>query len=153
MTTSPDQDQFPPHIAEWLQQQLKLIEQRGNDILEAQLYTDADNVPVAAAGLGTISIAGFHLAADLAAHTDEPMTGLADILARHSLHTDNLLGEEAWKDVLLAALLYIITQHFEPALAILDGTDTPMRIVEQNNFRALHASTQTEADDTGSGER
>lgn len=131
---------MPPHIAKWLQEQLAEIEKAGNELLEAQVYTDADNLPTAVAGTGTIGIAGFYLAADLAAHSDGDLTSLADILARHSVHVEDIAGEEAWPDVLLAALLYMTAQHLEPALAILDSASTPLRLVERDYFAALHPS-------------
>ncbi|TDN42556.1 hypothetical protein EDF64_11131 [Curtobacterium flaccumfaciens] len=135
----------PPEIAQWLQEQFTKIEGLGNELLDPQLYTDADNIPTAIAGTGTVSIAGFYLAAELAARSDEQVTGLAEILARHQNHIEGFIGPEAWPNVLLATVLYLTVQHLEPALALLDDTSTPMRVVEQDYLKAIRAAAATDS--------
>lgn len=137
--------QTPPEIAKWLQEQLARIEAIGNEMLEAQVYTDGDDIPTAAAGTGTITIAAFYLSADLAAHSDQQLTDISGILARHAVHIENTMGSEAWPDVLLTAVMFLTMQHLEPALTLLDTTTTPLRTVEHDYWAALN---QTAADNT-----
>jgi hypothetical protein len=105
------------------------------------MYTDADGVPTAIAGTGSIAIAGWFLAANLAAHTDRP-DQFADIVARHQLYAEDRLGLEAWPDVLTTALLFGMYQHLEAALTVTDGTRTDLRAAAHAYWQTIRPAPQ-----------
>ncbi|WIB16672.1 hypothetical protein DEJ34_05965 [Curtobacterium sp. MCPF17_050] len=115
-----------PPASTWQREHLTRLEAVSNQHLDAQVYTDTEGVPTAAAGTGSIGIAGWFLAADLAAHTDH-QDQFGAIIARHQLYAEDKLGPEAWPDVLLAGLLYANYQHLENAFTVTDGTRTDLR--------------------------
>jgi hypothetical protein len=133
--------QQQPNDASWQRAHLKRLKAAANHHLDPQVYTDADGVPTAAAGIGSIGIAGWFLAADLAAHTDRP-DQFASIVARHQLYAEDRLGVEAWPDVLTAALLFGTHQHLEAALTVTDGTRTDLRAAAHEYWRTIRPAPQ-----------
>jgi len=133
-------DSTPKPDTEFLATFLDVLTEAADEVFEARVYADADGVPTAAAGVGTINAAGLFLAAELASKSEEDAPALADLIAHHWHHAENTLGAEAWNDVLVSALIFLTAQHLEPALAVVDDTKTPIRGVYRQYAENLHAA-------------
>lgn len=109
----------------WLKAYLDELETAGNKML-TQLYEDSEGVPSAVVGAGSISLAGYALASQLATVTDDPDRMVRVVVDHHALATAKL-GPDAWPDVLYGALLHLAMLYLEPAYKVGDGTDYDLR--------------------------
>lgn len=109
----------------WLKAYLDELETAGNKML-TQLYEDREGIPSTVVGAGSISLAGYALATQLATVTDDPAQMVRTVVDHHALAAAKL-GPDAWPDVLYGALLHIAMLYLEPAYKVVDGTDYDMR--------------------------
>ncbi|MCC8909462.1 hypothetical protein [Curtobacterium sp. GD1] len=109
----------------WLKAYLDELEAAGNKVL-AQLYEDQDGVPSTVVGAGSISLASYALATQLATVSNDPALMVQTVVDHHTLATAKL-GPEAWPDVLYGALLHTVMLYLEPAYKVTDRTEFPMR--------------------------
>jgi hypothetical protein len=109
----------------WLKTYLDQLETAGNKML-TQLYDDNDGVPSSVVGSGSMSIASYALASELAALSAAPDLMVKAVVRHHALSTETL-GPDAWTDVLYGALLHLAMLYLEPAYKVTDGTDYDMR--------------------------
>lgn len=109
----------------WLKSYLDELETAGNKML-TQLYEDSEGFPSTVVGAGSISLAGYALATQLATVTDDPTQMVRTVVDHHSLAAAKL-GPDAWPDVLYGALLHIAMLYLEPAYKVADRTDYDLR--------------------------
>lgn len=109
----------------WLKTYLDELETAGNKVL-TQLYEDSEGIPSTVVGAGSISLAGYALASQLATVTDDPDRMVQTVVDHHALATSKL-GPDAWPDVLYGALLHVAMLYLEPAYKASDDTDLDMR--------------------------
>ncbi|WP_155896830.1 hypothetical protein [Curtobacterium sp. UNCCL17] len=108
----------------WLKTYLDELGTAGNKML-TQLYVDSEGIPGSVVGSGSISVASYALASELATLTATPDLMVEAVLRHHSLSTDTL-GSDAWPDVLYGALLHLAMLYLEPAYRVTDDTDFDM---------------------------
>ncbi|MEV7762257.1 hypothetical protein [Curtobacterium flaccumfaciens] len=109
----------------WLKTYLDELETAGNKML-TQLYEDREGIPSTVVGAGSISLAGYALATQLATVTDDHAQMVRTVVDHHALAAAKL-GPDAWPDVLYGALLHIAMLYLEPAYKVTDGTAYDMR--------------------------
>lgn len=111
--------------ANWLKTYLDELETAGNKML-TQLYEDREGIPSTVVGAGSISLAGYALATQLATVTDDPAQMVRTVVDHHALAAAKL-GPDAWPDVLYGALLHIAMLYLEPAYKVTDSTEYCLR--------------------------
>jgi hypothetical protein len=109
----------------WLKAYLDELETAGNKML-TQLYEDREGIPSTVVGAGSISLAGYALATQLATVTDDPAQMVRTVVDHHALAAAKL-GPDAWPDVLYGALLHIVMLYLEPAYKVTDGAEYGLR--------------------------
>ncbi|PZE71775.1 hypothetical protein DEJ27_03085 [Curtobacterium sp. MCPF17_018] len=122
--------------SKWLKTYLEELEAAGNKIL-TQLYEDNEGVPSGVVGAGSISIASYTLASELATLTAHPDQMVQAVVRHHALSTGTL-GAEAWSDVLYGALLHLAMLYLEPAYRVTDSSgDLDMRAAANEWWETL----------------
>ncbi|MFJ3319368.1 hypothetical protein [Curtobacterium sp. NPDC086286] len=124
----------------WLKAYLDQLETAGNKML-TQLYEDKDGVPSSVVGAGSISIASYSLASELATLTASPDLMVKTVVRHHTLAAETL-GPEAWPDVLYGALLHLAMLYLEPAYKVTDTSQYDVRGAARQWWQTL--STHTE---------
>ena len=122
----------------WLRAYLDELETAGNKML-TQLYKDG--VPSSVVGAGSISIASYSLASELATLTASPDLMVKTVVRHHALTTETL-GPDAWPDVLYGALLHLAMLYLEPVYKVTDGTDFDMRAAARTWWSTLVKGTE-----------
>jgi hypothetical protein len=120
---------------DWLKAYLDELETAGNKML-TQLYEDREGIPSTVVGAGSISLAGYALATQLATVTDDPNQMVQTVVDHHALAAAKL-GPDAWPDVLYGALLHIAMLYLEPAYKVTDNTNFAMRAAAQQWWRTF----------------
>lgn len=129
--------------SDWLKAYLDELETAGNKML-TQLYEDSEGIPSTVVGAGSISLAGYALASELATLTAHPDDMVQAIVRHHALSTDTL-GAEAWPDVLYGALLHLAMLYLEPAYKVTDGSgDLDMRAAANEWWMTLSDANAAE---------
>ncbi|MBT1582572.1 hypothetical protein [Curtobacterium flaccumfaciens] len=82
----------------WLKTYLDELETAGNKML-TQLYEDREGIPSTVVGAGSISLAGYALATQIATVTADPAQIVRTVVDHHALAAAKL-GPDAWPDVL-----------------------------------------------------
>jgi len=116
---------MPEASNNWLKAYLDELETAGNKVL-IQLYEDREGIPSTVVGAGSISLAGYALATQLATVTDDPAQMVRTVVDHHAL-AEQKLGPDAWADVLYGALLHLAMLYLEPAYKVTDRTVYDMR--------------------------
>jgi len=124
---------------DWLKAYLDELETAGNKML-TQLYEDEDGTPSSVVGAGSISLASYALASELATLTDEP-NWMVQAVTRHHLKARESLGPDAWADVLYGALLHLAMLYLETAFKVTDSTEYDMRGAASDWWRTLSDAT------------
>ncbi|MBT1668543.1 hypothetical protein KK092_04040 [Curtobacterium flaccumfaciens pv. flaccumfaciens] len=125
----------------WVDTYLSELETAGNRALAGQLYEDKDGNPSSVAGMGSIGLAAFTLATELAATSDNPPE-LSAIVAKHKWHVDHTLGPDAWPDVLFGVTLHLTVLYLEPAYKITDASDFDMRSAARTWWGMLKGASE-----------
>ncbi|TCK63613.1 hypothetical protein [Curtobacterium sp. PhB136] len=123
----------------WLKAYLGELEAAGNKML-TQLYEDSDGIPSTVVGAGSISLAGYALASQLATVTDDPNQLVRTVVDHHALAAAKL-GSDAWSDVLYGALLHLAMLYLEPAYKVGDGSDYDLRVAAQQWWSTFKDAT------------
>jgi hypothetical protein len=123
----------------WLKAYLEELEAAGNKML-TQLYEDRDGVPSTVVGAGSISIASYALATELATMTADP-EAMVRTVVRHHDRSVSVLGPDAWSDVLYGALLHIAMLYLEPAYKVTDSTGYDLRAAARQWWATLDQTT------------
>ena len=123
----------------WLKAYLAELEKAGNKLL-TQIYEDSDGIPNTVVGAGSISLAGYSLATQLATVTDDP-SQLVQIIVKHHEIAGEKLGPDAWPDVQYGALLHLAMLYLEPAYKVTDNTDVDMRSAAKQWWRSIAEAT------------
>lgn len=111
----------------WLKTYLDELETAGNKVL-TQIYEDSEGIPSTVVGAGSISLAGYALATQLATVTDDPNEMVQTVVDHHAV-AEVKLGPDAWPDVLYGALLHLAMLYLEPCYKVADRTDYDLRAV------------------------
>lgn len=109
----------------WLKTYLGELEKAGNKLL-TQIYEDSEGVPSTVVGGGSIGIAAYALATQVATATADPDV-LVELVTTHRLLSEVKLGPDAWPDVLYGALLHLAFLYLEPAYKVTDSTEYDLR--------------------------
>lgn len=123
----------------WLKAYLDELETAGNKML-TQLYEDSEGVPSTVVGAGSISLAGYALASQLATVTDDPDQMVRTVVDHHALASAQV-GPDAWPDVLYGALLHLAMLYLEPAYKVGDGTDYDLRFAAEQWWSTFEEAT------------
>ncbi|MET3450103.1 hypothetical protein [Curtobacterium sp. 1544] len=123
----------------WLKTYLEELETAGNKML-TQLYEDSEGIPSTVVGAGSISLAGYALASQIATVTDDPDRTVRVVVDHHAIASAKL-GPDAWPDVLYGALLHLAMLYLEPAYKVTDSTGFDMRAAARAWWATLEQTT------------
>lgn len=129
---------------EWLSTYLSELETAANKALGGQLYEDDAGQPSSVAGLGSLGLAAFTLATELAAKSSDPDELIA-VVATHKAHVENTLGPDAWPDVLYGVVLQLAVLYLEPAYKVTDTTQVDVRGATQQWWEAISTPAEPTA--------
>ncbi|MFL0359061.1 hypothetical protein [Curtobacterium flaccumfaciens] len=124
----------------WLKTYLDELETAGNKVL-TQIYEDDEGIPSTVVGAGSISLAGYALASELSTLTADP-DEMIKAVVRHHAHSLDIVGPDAWPDVLYGALLHLAMLYLEPAYKVTDGTDYDMRVAASMWWSTLKETSE-----------
>lgn len=123
----------------WLKTYLDELETAGNKVI-TQIYEDSDGKPSTVVGGGSIAIAGYALATQVATATAHPEV-LVELITTHRLMSETKLGPDAWPDVLHGAILHLAFLYLEPAYKVTDSTDYDMRAAASQWWATLQEAS------------
>lgn len=113
------------NVKTWLKTYLDELETAGNKLI-TQIYKDSEGMPSTVVGGGSIGIAAYALASQVATATADPDV-LVELVTTHRLLSEAKLGPDAWPDVLHGALLHLAFLYLEPAYKVTDSTEYDLR--------------------------